>query len=113
MVFTVNGNASTASFEYTLSDGNGGADSAIVTVVVGKTLNDGNGKDCFSGTTGDDVLNGGNENDILLGLAGEKLYQILKFLYIHFPHLPTAPFHVLLKGAVVGIIKRLAVAEAA
>jgi len=37
VIFTANANASTASFEYTLSDGNGGTDSAIVTLLVGTT----------------------------------------------------------------------------
>ncbi len=73
VVFTANTNASTASFEYTLSDGNGGTDSAIVSVLVGTTLNGGNGKDSLSGTAGDDILNGGNGDDILLGLTGDDI----------------------------------------
>jgi len=73
VVFTANANASTASFEYTLSDGNGGTDTAMVTLLVGTTLNGGNGIDPLSGTAGDDILNGGNGNDTLLGLAGDDI----------------------------------------
>ncbi|MBD2043379.1 cadherin-like domain-containing protein [Microcoleus sp. FACHB-672] len=73
VVFTASANASSASFEYLLSDGNGGGDSAIVTLLVGTTLNGGNGKDPVSGTVGDDILNGGNGADILLGLAGDDI----------------------------------------
>jgi len=73
VVFTANANASTASFEYTLSDGNGGTDFAIVSVLVGTTLNGGNGKDSLLGTAGDDILNGGNGDDTLLGLTGDDI----------------------------------------
>ena len=62
-----------ASFEYFISDGNGGEDSAIVNVVVGISQDGGNGKDTLYGTSGDDFLNGGNGKDILIGGLGEDV----------------------------------------
>ncbi|MBD2123235.1 cadherin-like domain-containing protein [Trichocoleus sp. FACHB-262] len=71
VVFTANANVATASFEYTLSDGQGGTDIAFVSVLVGMVDDGGNGQDTMNGTAGDDVLNGGNGDDILRGFAGD------------------------------------------
>jgi Ca2+-binding RTX toxin-like protein len=71
VIFTANANVTTASFEYTLRDGNGGTDTAVVSVLVGMTNDGGNGADTLNGTVGDDVLNGGNGDDVLLGYAGD------------------------------------------
>ncbi|MBD2096465.1 cadherin-like domain-containing protein [Trichocoleus sp. FACHB-591] len=71
VVFTANANVATASFEYTLSDGQGGTDIAFVSVLVGVVDDGGNGQDTMNGTAGDDVLNGGNGDDILRGFAGD------------------------------------------
>lgn len=65
-----NGFSSTASFDYTLSDGNGGTDTGGVSIAVGKNINGGNGKDTLTGTPGNDRLDGGNGDDTLSGLAG-------------------------------------------
>ena len=62
-----NGNGS---FNYTLSDGNGGTDLAIVTVAVGTTLNGTNQNDNINGTSGNDIINGLNGQDTILGNAG-------------------------------------------
>jgi DNA-binding transcriptional MerR regulator len=70
VIFTANANVTTASFEYTLSDGNGGTDTAVVSVLVGMTNDGGNGPDTLNGTAGDDVLNGGNGDDVLLAMQG-------------------------------------------
>ena len=61
------------SFDYTLSDGKGGINTAIVSVAVGKTQDGGNGKDILVGTPGDDVLFGGNGNDVLTGGLGNDV----------------------------------------
>lgn len=72
--FTPTNNFSgTASFEYTLSDGNGGTDTGLVSIAVGKNLNGGNGRDSLTGTSGNDIINGNNGNDTLTGLAGDDL----------------------------------------
>jgi len=62
-----NGNGS---FNYTLSDGNGGTDLGIVTVAVGTTLNGTNQNDNLNGTSGNDIINGLNGQDTILGNAG-------------------------------------------
>ena len=62
-----------ASFDYTLSDGNGGTDTGTVSVAVGKNLIGGNGNDPLTGTPGNDIINGNNGNDTLTGLAGDDL----------------------------------------
>jgi uncharacterized protein len=73
IVFTPNvGFSGDASFIYIVSDGSL-TDTATVTVVVGKTLNGGNGNDTLEGNDGDDVLNGGNGNDRLLGFDGDDV----------------------------------------
>ncbi|BDI16389.1 hypothetical protein ANSO36C_21910 [Nostoc cf. commune SO-36] len=62
-----NGNGS---FNYTLSDGNGGTDLGIVTVAVGTTLNGTNNNDNLNGTSGNDIINGLNAQDTISGNAG-------------------------------------------
>ncbi|QHG20471.1 tandem-95 repeat protein (plasmid) [Nostoc sp. ATCC 53789] len=62
-----NGNGS---FNYTLSDGNGGTDLGIVTVAVGTTLNGTNQNDNLNGTSGNDIINGLNAQDTISGNAG-------------------------------------------
>ena len=61
------------SFEYTISDGNGGTDTATVAIEIGKIEDGGNGKDSLNGTPGDDVLSGGNGKDSLNGGAGDDI----------------------------------------
>ncbi|MDZ8221411.1 MULTISPECIES: Ig-like domain-containing protein [unclassified Nostoc] len=63
--FTGNG-----SFNYTVSDGNGGTDVAIVTVAIGTNLNGTNNNDNLSGTSGNDIINGLNGQDTISGNAG-------------------------------------------
>lgn len=62
-----NGNGS---FNYTVSDGNGGTDLGLVTVAVGITLNGTNQNDNLNGTSGNDIINGLNGQDTILGNAG-------------------------------------------
>jgi len=64
--FTGNG-----SFNYTLSDGNGGTDVATVTVAVGVNLNGTNNNDNLNGTSGNDIINGLNAQDTISGNAGD------------------------------------------
>ncbi|MHC0061785.1 Ig-like domain-containing protein [Nostoc sp. UIC 10890] len=64
--FTGNG-----SFNYTLSDGNGGTDVAMVTVAVGVNLNGTNNNDNLNGTSGNDIINGLNAQDTISGNAGD------------------------------------------
>lgn len=72
--FTPNsGFSGNASFEYTLRDGEGGTDTGLVSVEVGKNLNGGNGNDTLTGTPGNDRLNGSNGNDSLSGLGGDDV----------------------------------------
>ncbi len=59
-----------ASFDYSISDGNGGTSSATVIVTVGTVQNGGNGQDTLTGNAGNDSLNGGNGEDTLIGNAG-------------------------------------------
>ncbi|MEG4633613.1 cadherin-like domain-containing protein [Microcoleus sp. AR_TQ3_B6] len=59
-----------ASFNYSISDGQGGTSSAIVNVAVGRNQMGTGGNDTLTGTAGDDSLNGGNGNDRLIGNAG-------------------------------------------
>ncbi|MFW9262673.1 beta strand repeat-containing protein [Nostoc sp. CALU 546] len=63
--FTGNG-----SFNYTVSDGNGGTDVAMVTVAVGVNLNGTNNNDNLNGTSGNDIINGLNAQDTISGNAG-------------------------------------------
>jgi hypothetical protein len=62
-----------ASFDYSISDGNGGTSSATVIVAVGTVQNGGNGNDTLIGNAGNDILIGGNGTDLLLGNAGDDL----------------------------------------
>jgi VCBS repeat-containing protein len=64
--FTGNG-----SFNYTLSDGNGGTDVATVTVAIGVNLNGTNNNDNLNGTSGNDIINGLNAQDTISGNAGD------------------------------------------
>jgi VCBS repeat-containing protein len=59
------------SFTYTISDGNGGFDTATVTVEV--TGAD-DGDLAVNGTSGDDTLFGAEGNDMLFGDAGDDLF---------------------------------------
>ncbi|MBW4594282.1 MAG: VCBS repeat-containing protein [Brasilonema angustatum HA4187-MV1] len=72
VIFTPNNNFSgNATFDYTLSDGNGGTDTGTVTVAVGQNINGGNGNDNLTGTAGNDVIFGLNGNDTINALAGD------------------------------------------
>ncbi len=59
-----------ASFDYSISDGNGGTSSATVIVAVGTVQNGGNGNDTLTGNGGNDILIGGNGQDTLIGNGG-------------------------------------------
>jgi hypothetical protein len=59
-----------ASFDYSISDGNGGTSSATVIVAVGTVQNGGNGNDTLTGNAGNDILIGGNGQDTLIGNDG-------------------------------------------
>jgi len=59
-----------ASFDYSISDGNGGTSSATVIVAVGTVQNGGKGQDTLTGNAGNDILIGGNRQDTLIGNAG-------------------------------------------
>jgi Ca2+-binding RTX toxin-like protein len=60
-----------ARFDYTITDGNGGTDTATVIVNVGVTVDLGNGPDLFDGTPGNDLVEGGDGSDLLFGQAGD------------------------------------------
>jgi len=71
VIFTPSTNfTGNASFDYSISDGQGGTSSATVSVAVGGTQTGGSGNDTLTGTPGNDSLNGGNGNDSLIGNAG-------------------------------------------
>ena len=59
-----------ASFDYSISDGNGGTSSATVIVAVGTVQNGGHGQDTLTGNDGNDILIGGTGKDTLIGNAG-------------------------------------------
>ena len=59
-----------ASFDYSISDGNGGTSSATVIVAVGTVENGRRGQDTLTGNAGNDSLKGGNGKDTLIGNAG-------------------------------------------
>ena len=66
------GESAIDSFSYTIDDGNGGTDTATVTITIDGVdepvnLNGGNGKDTLNGTGGSDTLSGGNGKDELFG----------------------------------------------
>ncbi|MBW4612884.1 MAG: tandem-95 repeat protein [Desmonostoc vinosum HA7617-LM4] len=71
VVFTPATNFSgNASFNYTVSDGNGGTDLGLVTVAVGINFNGTNNNDTLNGTSGNDIINGLNGQDTIYGNAG-------------------------------------------
>jgi Ca2+-binding RTX toxin-like protein len=71
VIFTPSTNfTGNASFDYSISDGQGGTSSATVNVAVGGTQIGGNGNDTLTGTAGNDSLNGRRGNDSLIGNAG-------------------------------------------
>jgi Ca2+-binding RTX toxin-like protein len=71
VVFTpTSGFSGDASFNYTLSDGQGATASGTVTVAVGINLDGGNNNDNLQGTPGNDILTGNNAQDTLSGGAG-------------------------------------------
>jgi Ca2+-binding RTX toxin-like protein len=74
IVFTPTaGFSGNASFNYTVSDGNGGTGVAIVTVAVGIDLNGTNNNDNINGTSGNDIISGLNGDDIIFGNAGNDI----------------------------------------
>jgi len=71
VIFTPSTNfTGNASFNYSISDGQGGTSSANVIVAVGGNQIGGRGNDTLTGTAGDDSLNGLRGNDSLIGNAG-------------------------------------------
>lgn len=60
-----------AQFDYTITDGKGGTDTATVIVNVGVTVDLGDGSDVFDGTPGNDRVEGGDGPDLLFGQAGD------------------------------------------
>ena len=71
VIFTPSTNfTGNASFDYSISDGQGGTSSANVSVAVGGTQIGGSGDDTLTGTEGNDSLIGRRGNDSLIGNAG-------------------------------------------
>src|ERR687886_468781 len=60
-----------ASFDYSISDGNGGTSTANVSVAVGTVQNGGQGPDTLTGNDGNDILIGDTGEDTLIGNAGD------------------------------------------
>jgi VCBS repeat-containing protein len=58
------------SFNYTLSDGNGGISQGNVSVLINTDQTGGNGRNLLIGNNGPDYLDGGNGNDTLFGILG-------------------------------------------
>lgn len=56
-------------FTYTISDNNGGSDTATVTITINGVGN------IITGTTGNDILNGTSEDDIFNSIAGNDLLR--------------------------------------
>ena len=84
IVFTPEaGYLGTASFEYTVADASGAADTGVVTITLTDTLNLGDGDDrvtapsdsavVINGGGGNDTLSGGNGNDSLNGGTGNDM----------------------------------------
>ena len=72
VIFTPSTNfTGNASFDYSISDGQGGTSSATVSVAVGTVQNGGHGPDTLTGNDGNDILIGGNGPDTLIGNAGD------------------------------------------
>ncbi len=61
------------SFTYTVSDGNGGTDTASVTLYVGNATEGGPGNDSLSGGPGTDVILGHGGDDTISGASGDDL----------------------------------------
>ncbi|NJN88777.1 MAG: DUF3616 domain-containing protein, partial [Leptolyngbyaceae cyanobacterium SL_7_1] len=59
----------TASFDYTLSDGNGGTDTATVTLNVALP------SDAITGTNGSNTLNGTAQDNVFVGLGGNDTFN--------------------------------------
>src|SRR4028119_292977 len=71
VIFTPSTNfTGNASFDYSISDGQGGTSSANVSVAVGGTQTGGSDNDSLIGNAGNDTLIGRNGNDSLIGNAG-------------------------------------------
>ena len=63
----------TDTFNYTVSDGNGGTDTATVKVTVDPVIDplpSGDAECTITGTNGDDVIPGSPGNDVICGLGG-------------------------------------------
>jgi len=78
VIFTPSANfTGNASFDYSISDGQGGTASGLVNVtvdpVVGTVQNGTQGNDTLTGNAGNDFLNGRNGNDSLIGNAGNDI----------------------------------------
>jgi Ca2+-binding RTX toxin-like protein len=71
VVFTpTTGFSGNGSFNYSVSDGNGGTDLGMVTVAIGIDLNGTSGNDVINGTSGNDIINALNGDDTVFGNAG-------------------------------------------
>ncbi|MBC1241531.1 S-layer family protein, partial [Nostoc sp. 2RC] len=66
-------NSGTGSFQYTLSNNNGGTTIGTVNLLIGSSQLGGNGKDTLTGNNGPDLLDGGNGNDTLNGGLGNDI----------------------------------------
>ncbi len=77
VIFTAKaGYTGSASFTYTISDGNGGFDTATVTLTVGRNPIDGTGSgETITGTTFDDHIRGFAGNDTINALDGDDLIE--------------------------------------
>jgi hypothetical protein len=78
VIFTPSTNfTGNASFDYSISDGQGGTASGLVNVtvdpVVGTVQNGTKDNDTLTGNAGNDLLNGRNGNDSLIGNAGNDI----------------------------------------
>ena len=70
----------TDNFSYTISDGRGGTDTAVVTITINgigssNTIIGTKGNDILNGTAGNDIFNSIAGNDLLNGFAGNDLLQ--------------------------------------
>ena len=84
IIFNPNPGTGNGSFQYTISDGNGGTDVAVVSIVEeaiapevtpGETIHGTNRNDNLNGGSGDDVIRGFARNDRLSGNGGnDSLY---------------------------------------
>ena len=72
------GETASDSFTYTISDGNGGSDTATVNITingVGNMITGTTGNDTLNGTSGDDIFNSIAGNDLLRGFGGNDLLE--------------------------------------